>query len=415
MRWKLDKNGNGNYTDSGEVNERRTHSKANEITSRDTNASSPAEHTLSQDATGNTTDDGKLYKYEYDVFGRLMRIRNQSNALVAEYSYYGNGYRASEKYDTDNDHDVDGSDLTYYFAYDDAWRLVATFRSSDSFPKEQFVPHLAGPGGTGSSSQRDAVALRNRDANAGWTSACDGTLEERVYYCQNWRGDVVAVLTDTGAQVEEVRYSPYGEPFGMYAGDVDDDGDVDSTDRTQIQTWITGSAYDVRGDLDRNGVVDVADRAACSANSGKNLAWGKLSYSATGNRRGYCGYVADFVTPGLMHARCRVYASELGRWLTRDMAGFDAMGSLYAYVEGDAVGQIDPFGLSGVPPQGVQIPNEVDQPPGGLLAPPGSGLKLGFIECPTFERFGSPGMLPPGVHPVPSSEWVTPRWEIGQI
>lgn len=50
--------------------------------------------------------------------------------------------------------------------------------------------------------------LTDRDTDGG----SPHTLDERRYFCQNWRGDVVNILTDTGHQVESVRYSPYGVP-----------------------------------------------------------------------------------------------------------------------------------------------------------------------------------------------------------
>ena len=98
-------------------------------------------------------------------------------------------------------------------------------------------------------------------------------LEQRRYYCQNWRADVIAMLTESGAKAETYRYSAYGVPFGMFAGDVNGDGLVDATDTTQIQTWINGSAYDVRGDLDRDNDVDLTDKSTATANIGKNLGW----------------------------------------------------------------------------------------------------------------------------------------------
>ncbi|MBL1217204.1 MAG: hypothetical protein D8M59_06870 [Planctomycetes bacterium] len=141
-------------------------------------------------------------------------------------------------------------------AYDDAWLIVATFREDDTSPKEQVVNHNAGLDGRGSSSYIDSVILRDKDANSGWTSAADGTLEERRYLCQNseggWRADVSAIVTSGGYMVEWAKYSPYGIPFGLPGADTDSDGDCDATDITQIQTWIDagGGTYDVRGDVD---------------------------------------------------------------------------------------------------------------------------------------------------------------------
>ena len=47
-------------------------------------------------------------------------------------------------------------------------------------------------------------------------------LDERIYYCQNMRQDVVALVNDDGSSVlEQVRYSAYGVPFCLPAGDCD--------------------------------------------------------------------------------------------------------------------------------------------------------------------------------------------------
>jgi len=50
----------------------------------------------------------------------------------------------------------------------------------------------------------DGMVLRNRDASTPWHEAADATREERFSYCQNWRADVSAALTDTGKMVEWV-------------------------------------------------------------------------------------------------------------------------------------------------------------------------------------------------------------------
>ncbi len=58
------------------------------------------------------TDDGKDYKYVYDAFGRLVAVKNQSNALVAEYTYNGLGYRTGWHYDVDGDLSVEANTQT---------------------------------------------------------------------------------------------------------------------------------------------------------------------------------------------------------------------------------------------------------------------------------------------------------------
>lgn len=232
--------------------------------------------------------------------------------MLAEYTYYGNSFRASEHYDADADGDVDSNDPTYFFAWDERWRLAAVYRGSDSNPKERFLYHQAGNSGYGRSSYIDDLILRDRDANTAWTGASDGTLEQRRYYCQNWRHDVVAIVTSGGQLAERMRYSAYGVPFGIPLGDVNGDGVVNSADVAEYALSPTA----VRFDLNLDGTVNSSDQAIATANLGTTLGGGRLS--AIGNRFGYAGYESDFATDLLMHVRNRVYHAVLGRWTRRD-------------------------------------------------------------------------------------------------
>ncbi len=57
---------------------------------RDTDSNSSVDCTLTHDAAGNLTDDGKDYSYVSDAFGRLKTVKNRgSSAVVAEYTYNG--------------------------------------------------------------------------------------------------------------------------------------------------------------------------------------------------------------------------------------------------------------------------------------------------------------------------------------
>ncbi len=86
----------------------------------------------------------------------------------------------------------------------------------------------AGLAGNGSSSYIDRVILRDRDHNSGWSSAADGTLEERANskdgLLQNWRADVIGVILPNGGPQMYYRYDVYGEPIALHAGDIDGDG-----------------------------------------------------------------------------------------------------------------------------------------------------------------------------------------------
>ncbi|MCI0456510.1 MAG: RHS repeat protein, partial [Gemmataceae bacterium] len=201
VRLALNLNVDSDYSDPGEYDDDRTHSDANELKTRNVDNSGPAEFTLVHDKLGNLTDDGQHYEYVYDAFGRLRQVKNTSNQnLVAEYRYNGLGHRIGWRYDVDGLNGLDANDPWFYFAYDERWRMVATFRGDDlaTKPKEQFVCHNAGLNGLGGSLSVDGVILRDRDNTGGWNSPSDGILEERRYYCQDWHGDVVVILTHDG-------------------------------------------------------------------------------------------------------------------------------------------------------------------------------------------------------------------------
>ena len=64
-----------------------------------------------------------------------------------------------------------------------------------------------GLGGFGTISYIDRVMLRD-DHDADWTAAADATLERRVYYAQNWRADVVALMADNCRVLERIWEGP---------------------------------------------------------------------------------------------------------------------------------------------------------------------------------------------------------------
>ncbi|MCH8152079.1 MAG: hypothetical protein IH830_06870 [Planctomycetes bacterium] len=130
--------------------------------------------------------------------------------------------------------------------------------------------------------------------------------------------------------VEWVKYSAYRVPFGLPKGDSDSDGDLDTTDVTQIRTWYRDSQYDVRSDLDLDGDVDSTNYSTANGASPITLGWGARSW--TGNRKGYAGNVLDDALASashLYHVRNRVLNSDLGRWLTRDPVGYADGTNLY--------------------------------------------------------------------------------------
>ncbi len=355
----LDLDGDLDWSGPGEFQDDSTFNAANELLERgldtDDTAGYEATYVQTHNKKGDLVDDGRHYKLVYDPFGRLRKVLNRSNdALIAEYRSNGLGFRIASHTDVtddgttgDPDGVVDGDDPWFYFAYDERWRVVATFRGDDANPKEVFVHHAAGVDGTGGSSYLDAMILRDRDASTAWHEEADAAREERRYSCHNWRGDVGAILSASGRMVEWVKYSAYGVPFALPAGDTDSDGDFDATDVSAI----TGG-YDVRKDVELDGDVDAFDILAAAAITGgyQTLGRDRLSSSAVNSRRGYAGYeyAPEFagIDRHLYHVRHRVYDAELGRWTRRDPLGYVDGVSLYEYVRGMPMVHVDPFGTS---------------------------------------------------------------------
>ncbi len=206
------------------------------------------------------TDDAKDYKYVYDAWNRLRKVKKTGNsALVAEYRYNGLNHRIGVHEDREPDGDVDASDAWWYDVFDERWRQLARYSGSESTPREDFVPHQAGASGHGGSSYIDLVICRNKDTDV------NGSLEERTYYCQNWRADVSALVKLVGSAGTELRewvkYSAYGTPIGLPGGDTDSDGDCDTTDVTPSADLDQRSTYDVRGDIDLDGTSTRRTRA----------------------------------------------------------------------------------------------------------------------------------------------------------
>lgn len=345
-RWEaytLDLNGNGTLTDTGDFDETRDYNKVNELIGRDIDADSTDDFNPTHDELGNLESDDENYDYVYDAFGRLRKVKDMTSGdVVSEYEYNGLNWRISAI----NDSDADGSladETAEYYAYDESWRLVAVYDGAAAVdePTEQYLHHNAGLDGRGRSGYLDKVILRDRDTTGG----SPDTLDERVYYLHNWRSDTAMLLSAAGEQLETVRYSAYGVPFSLAAGDVKESfGTIDLQDTGQFSNWISTSTYDVRADLDLDGDIDGNDGALIKTSTGGR---GALTHPDHDNRLGYAGYVADPDLSGTVwHVRNRVLNSDLGRWLTRDPMGYVDGLDLSEYVGSAPVINADSMGLA---------------------------------------------------------------------
>lgn len=153
----------------------------------------------------------------------------------------------------------------------------------------------------------------------------------------------MALVTAAGAQVEQVRYSAYGVPFGLPAGDCDSDGDCESVDASQVATWIAGPTYNVLGDGDLDGDVDGTDESALEAASAGRS---ELSTSDTNNGRGYAGYYA-MLGDSQYDVRRRHLMGMGGRWTSRDSLEYIDGMNQYEYTRSNPILHADPLGMQG--------------------------------------------------------------------
>jgi RHS repeat-associated protein len=349
--WELDQldlTGDGDFGDANELNDDRTHNVVNELTARDTDDNGTNNYTLTYDEVGNLTDDAENFEYVYDPWGRLRKTKNQSSALVSEFYYNGLNHRTEVHFDVDGDGTVENTadDPWRYLAYNERWQLLAEFVGSDADALHEWMPHWAGLFGSGGSSYIDDIVMRLRDI------ALDGTPEERVYFCSNWRHDVVALLSDIGELLEQVRYSAYGTPFSFPAADTDSDFDWDFPDQGAIMlvsgVGVGGPGYTPQKDANLDGTVDSGDITHANSITGSYQTLGRTVLSSTGvkNRKGYADYEQDHSTYKLYHVRHRVMNTTLGRWTRRDPLGYVDGRNLYRVVPNTATMKFDPFGLS---------------------------------------------------------------------
>jgi len=191
----------------------------------------------------------------------------------------------------------------------------------------------------------------------------DGTLEERRYYLQNWRNDVMELVSATGARVERYRYDAYGRPNSFSPGDVagfagGPDSLMNGTDTTAFNAAYAGGTGSVSWitDLVPDNAVNSADNTAYGnyLSAGWTGGFGLMSDSSIDNRKGFAGYEFDPVLAGTIasggtlpvyHVRNRVLNCDTGKWMQKDPMGYADSMDLYEYCASDPVDKNDPMGL----------------------------------------------------------------------
>ena len=108
-----------------------------------------------------------------------------------------------------------------------------------------------------------------------------------------------------------------------------------------------------------------------------------LGSGANENRFGYGAYLRDPAVPQ-WHVRHRVFRSDLGRWLTRDSAGYVDGLNLYEYAMSMPVLGLDPHGLDTLGGRWIYPEGEPDLSggtPGGGLDKEDVQLCLDAVGC----------------------------------
>ncbi|MHC5112196.1 MAG: RHS repeat-associated core domain-containing protein [Planctomycetota bacterium] len=282
--------------------------------------------TITHDDNGNLTDDGRL-KYTYDAWNRLVKVTasNDTDVVIQAAEYDGKGRRMTKVVTNSGD-----LDTTMVYLYD-GWKICEIQDGSDNMV-QQFIH--------GTQYIDELVMVRVKDK---------GDLY--VHQDANWN---VVALTDLGTHlVERYVYTPYGELIVEQEtsfGDRDGDGDVDATDKGTVGVTCTGT---VTGscrilDLDFDGDYDSGDATLFdSLPSGLARHPGRAS----------TGLDQPFAHQGLLfdaelasyQNRHRQYDPAKRRFLQRDPWGLapgnEDGANLYAYVQAQPTGALDPLGL----------------------------------------------------------------------
>lgn len=335
----LDSNCDGTFA-SGEQ-ESRTHNQGNELLGRSIPGASTTSVTDSYDDAGNlrtcaTTIGGSTttLTYTHDAWNRLAAWN--AGGTDTTIRYYGLHQRAKVS-------DPSGGQTRQF--YDASWRVLESRTRPASNGDDAFDEYFWG------ARHIDDLVARRID-----TTTLGDHSDDTIYFAvTDAQFNVRALLKPSGSSaaavlVERVDYDATGTTRHHRVGDVDGDGDYDSTDNSTLtslaSTAIGASGYLAAADLDRSGTIDSTDVTLAGGTTYQAaLAAGKVS-ALPRVATGYGGYVYDSDL-GLYLARNRWYDPSAGRWIQRDPAGYVNGFSLYQYCEGQPWQCSDPMGLWG--------------------------------------------------------------------
>ncbi|MCG8404251.1 MAG: hypothetical protein MI923_03540 [Phycisphaerales bacterium] len=281
------------------------HDKANRMTTY-------AGNSQGYDLAGNQTlaysaDRGSSYAYTYDHHNRLIKIEDGTKTTrKAAFTYDALGRRIEFA------NDVTGETIRYY--YDGVNEIV----------------------------EHDTLGNRSRYYIHGISYVderlmmYDDETCRPYYYTIDRMYNVRSVVDRAGAVVERYAYDPYGRPLireSVGRGDMDNDTDMDiNVDFQRLKIVQLGTIWDPRADLDDDGDVDATDRTLYLT---KDNSWPPQSTHAMVSQafsdvdnpfmfQGRPHMVIDTTTSAtegelmLNDHRARFNDPVIGRWVNRD-------------------------------------------------------------------------------------------------
>lgn len=322
----LDWNADDVYAGTDEYDESFTTNDVNEITDIDSNS-------LTWSGAGALTDDGDDRQFVYDAWGRMVQVKDGNGSVIGRYRRSAQDYLIGEQLDREPDGDVDSNDSWEYMVPRPSdGGLLASFDGSDA---DALVERLwlgdfaTSPAG----SFYSPGIIEKRDDDM------DGTKDRTTVLFVDRTGSIYGNWGDgNGKQVERLFYGLDGVPYLLPWGDTDADADSDATDGGNVNIWWAFSIYDVRGDLDLDGDVDINDFAAHLtgiAGGMGELTSDRSSLGAQSLRR----------SQQLSLAVHRAALESVSRWSSRDQMEFVDGPNLYTINRNNSLRYTDRAGL----------------------------------------------------------------------
>ncbi len=257
------------------------------------------------DKNGNMLNDG-TFTFAYDAWNRMVSVKSEDGLeTVATYEYDALGRRINKSV-AGTVGLGEGLNGTTYYYYNKQWQMLESRDGSENVDT------------------RVIYGTRYVDEIVLFEKLRYGSMF--VFQDANW--NVTSTVNYDAVVLDRIHNTPYGEPtFDSYTinGDYDGDGDLDSTDDSNLTTCKNGS-QPVTGacrvfDFDNDGDVDIADESRFDelySGSGTDITRQPgRSTSANGFIFAHQGLMIDEET-ALYYNRFRLYNSQIRRFLTRD-------------------------------------------------------------------------------------------------